>query len=142
MLHDLLAHDLSQFDVRRVPQTEALTDQKLRSLGSIESWWFEVLSAGELPAVDHATWMAGPVWIATDSLHNDYLRHAQRGRAYRPEDRSRLARWIKTHIPNAQPARPRADNFERKPGYKLPPLDKCRLSFEEMIGAPVTWDPG
>jgi Family of unknown function (DUF5906) len=43
MLHDLLARDISDFEVRRVPQTEALATQKLLSLDTLDRWWLAVL---------------------------------------------------------------------------------------------------
>ncbi len=38
MLHDLLARDISGFEVRDAPQTEALKIQKTLSLSSLEKW--------------------------------------------------------------------------------------------------------
>jgi hypothetical protein len=43
MLDDLLARDISNFEVRRVPQTEALATQKLLSLDTLDRWWLAVL---------------------------------------------------------------------------------------------------
>jgi hypothetical protein len=48
MLHDLLALDISGFEVRAVPQTEALKVQKALSLNSVEQWWLDILSRGFL----------------------------------------------------------------------------------------------
>jgi hypothetical protein len=42
LLHDLLAFDLDSF-IRQIPRTEALLEQKLRSLDSVEIYWFERL---------------------------------------------------------------------------------------------------
>jgi len=43
MLHDLLARDISAFQIRDVPQTAGLRAQKTLSLDSLESWWKAVL---------------------------------------------------------------------------------------------------
>ena len=45
MLHDLLRHDLTGFNVRRVPVTEALQTQKIK-LPTSEAWWLDVLQRG------------------------------------------------------------------------------------------------
>jgi len=46
MLHDLLNRDLATFDIRNVPQTDALRAQKTLSLTSLASWWLAVLERG------------------------------------------------------------------------------------------------
>ena len=46
MLHDLLHHDLTGFDVRDVPDTEGLQEQKKLSLGTSQAWWFDALHRG------------------------------------------------------------------------------------------------
>jgi hypothetical protein len=61
MLHDLRNVDLSGFQVRRVPQTEALIDQQRRSLDPIEQWWLSILESGELPGATERA----PRWCAT-----------------------------------------------------------------------------
>jgi hypothetical protein len=46
MLHYLLALDLTDFNVRAVPETEALQQQKKMSLGTTDAWWRECLGRG------------------------------------------------------------------------------------------------
>jgi hypothetical protein len=48
MLHDLLARDIREFDVRDVPSSEGLIEQKTHSLDSLSKWWLAVLSRGYL----------------------------------------------------------------------------------------------
>ena len=57
MLHDLLAHDLSDFDVFAVPQTRALAEQKVQSLRGVERWLYDCLQAGAACAVSSAGFM-------------------------------------------------------------------------------------
>lgn len=49
MLHDLLKLDLKDWHPRRIPQTEALQQQKLRSLDPRYEWFENLLSDGALP---------------------------------------------------------------------------------------------
>ncbi len=49
MLHDLLAMDLSGFNVRAKPNTAALHDQKMRSLPPEDEWLLAILEDGALP---------------------------------------------------------------------------------------------
>ena len=46
LLGDLLAFDLACVNLRQIPRTDALLEQKIRSLNSVESWWFERLMSG------------------------------------------------------------------------------------------------
>ena len=46
MLHDLLAMDLTDFNVRNVPNTDGLQDQRKLSLPVPERWWLDVLHRG------------------------------------------------------------------------------------------------
>jgi hypothetical protein len=50
LLHHLLNLDISKFEVRDVPSTAALTDQKLRGLRGIERLAYHIANTGELPA--------------------------------------------------------------------------------------------
>jgi hypothetical protein len=46
MLHELAHRDLTDFNVRDVPDTEGLQEQKKLSLGTSESWWSDCLHRG------------------------------------------------------------------------------------------------
>lgn len=46
MLYDLLNYDLSDFEVRSIPETDALKEQRAHSMDSLGKWWLNVLSRG------------------------------------------------------------------------------------------------
>lgn len=48
LLYHLMHHDYSADELRTIPQTDALWDQKYRSLDAAGKFWFEVLSNGTL----------------------------------------------------------------------------------------------
>lgn len=63
MLHDLLAMDIRGWHPQdAVPQTSALSDQKLQSLDSFERWWLDLLEAGSLP--DGSAWVDGAMIVS------------------------------------------------------------------------------
>jgi hypothetical protein len=75
ILHELLARDLSDFNVRVVPQTEGLQDQKKLSLDCQHAWWMEVLHRGYVYQSS-----CGDQWftewhdrVATDLLYASYF---------------------------------------------------------------------
>ena len=55
MLYDLLQTDLSNFNVRAVPESAAKTEQKLLSLRGTEAWLFEVLQDGGITALSYGS---------------------------------------------------------------------------------------
>jgi hypothetical protein len=48
MLYDLLHRDISRFNVREIPQTEALMDQKVHGLKPAEEWIYHCLCEGQI----------------------------------------------------------------------------------------------
>ena len=76
MLHDLLQHDISDFHPATVPNTEALAEQKMQSLGLEGEWWLEKLQSADMPEayiVGGGDWLQGPVVVDKSLIHVDYL---------------------------------------------------------------------
>jgi Family of unknown function (DUF5906) len=79
MLHELLRRDISKFQVRRVPNTDALDDQKIRSLKPELAWLHEVLARGYVYRSKHRLtrdfncWME---WVSTELLYASYFDYA------------------------------------------------------------------
>jgi hypothetical protein len=70
LLFDLQRFDLSILNLRRIPKTKALLDQKIRSLDSVETYWFGRLWEG-------TTLSEGSSWVeetSTEALFQDYLK--------------------------------------------------------------------
>lgn len=55
MLYDLMNVDLTGWHPRRIPNTEALREQKVRSMTLQESWWEGLLQEGSIPAAPKDT---------------------------------------------------------------------------------------
>jgi hypothetical protein len=139
LLLDLLAFDLSKVDLRRVPKTSALLEQKLRSLDPVESWWFGRLMEG-VPAQGHAAWSER---ITVESIYKDYLRSAEETGVHRRRDPSTFGMALSRLVPGIEKTRPRLDTGEagerRAYCYSLPPLEICRAAFEDGVGQAVEW---
>ena len=74
LLADLLAFDLDTVNLREIPRTEALLEQKIRSLESVEGWWFERLMSGS--TTRHETrWLQE---VPRALLFDDYIAIADR----------------------------------------------------------------
>jgi hypothetical protein len=133
LLHDLLAFDLTQVDLWHVLQTRALLEQKIRSLDTIDDFWFNRLH-------DAADW---PSRVVCADLHAEYLKTSTQigvGRKRGPaEFGARLAKLV----PDIRKIRPA---IETEPGvtrrvwcYEMPSLHDCRAAFDELLGQSVDW---
>jgi hypothetical protein len=139
LLHDLLAFDLASVNLRQIPVTMALFEQKVRSFDSIESWWFGRLSEGA-PTRAFDGW---PATIATQALFDDYVRTSDIVGVGRKRDQTSFGMKLAKLVPSLERTRPR---IEIEPGstkrvwlYSLPPLDCCRAAFEELVAQEVVW---
>ncbi|MEP1881695.1 MAG: primase-helicase family protein [Roseibium sp.] len=142
LLDALLTFDLSQVNLRQIPRTGALLQQKLRSLDSVDAYVYERLCEGTLLRAD-ATW-SPDAFVVRQMLYDEYLTWADKVGIKRRADLNQFGRSIKKLIPHLQDTRPR-DGGTRKRAYVFPPLPDCRASFEAAVGQGVDWpldDPG
>lgn len=136
LLHDLLTFDLSATNLRQIPRTRALLEQKMRSLDSVESWWLQRLTE-ESPIRSLDTW---PSEIAAASLYGDYVHASDIVGVGRKRDQATFGHKLAKLVPGIERTRPRAADGERRVyTYALPSLDRCRDAFEELLGQPVDW---
>ncbi len=133
LAHDLMAMDLTDFNVRDKPNTGELVKQKILSLDPFANWWFEVLQNGCINGEND--W---PVFIKTTTIIEG-IRDLSSGRLYRMPTTQSVAKDIEKVCPGARKMQ-RQDQFERARGYALPPLQEAREVFEGYIGGPIQWD--
>jgi 5S rRNA maturation endonuclease (ribonuclease M5) len=157
MLHDLLNMDLSKFNVRDVPQTDALADQKRLSLDSLHRWWFTVLQRGFVwrSRYGAAIFMDWSDFVSTELLYRSYLQWCNETREGRPMSREQLGVMMKGLY---QSARPRghhpvyeiesmdsqegkvAATMERPQGYRVGSLRTAQLEFTKANGIAFDWE--
>lgn len=134
MVHDLLAMDLSEFDVRAKPDTKELLEQKLKSLGAIPRWWHEALCCGELFA--GSDW---PEFISTEDIIAGVV-DMTGGKMYRKPAAIDVAQEFAKLCPAATKGQQNDRFGSRKRGLCLPPLELARAQFDQYIGGAVKWD--
>lgn len=159
MLHDLLDYDLSNFNVRKVPQTEALADQKRLSMDSLHRWWSTVLHRGFVLRSRYGSkfFLDWSEFTSTELLHESYKQWCVDNREHRPMSREQLGVMMKGTY---KPHRPRgsfpiyevdaldgsgghpAVMQERPPGYKVGSLDQARETFVAKAGIAFDWGDG
>jgi hypothetical protein len=153
MLYDLQRRDLTKFNVRDVPSTLALLDQKAQSFRGTEGWWYEVLMDGAPPveAPDTNLLLHEQDWtqpsqdwerqirVGRDALYADYLDFSKRTKEYRPTPKSQFGKMLRKFVPALAEERPR-QGTSRNRLYVIPSLSECRVSFERLIGGPLPWE--
>ncbi|MDT3684135.1 MAG: DUF5906 domain-containing protein [Pseudorhodoplanes sp.] len=139
LLRDLLDFDLSTVNLRQIPRTRALLEQKVRSFDSVESWWYNRLMDGS-PVRSLDGW---PSEIAISAVFDDYIKTSDTIGVGRKRDPATFGLKLAKLVPGIGRTRPRRegdDGAERRIWcYSLPPLDACRDAFEDAIGQSIDW---
>lgn len=147
LLADLLAFDLGSVNLWQIPRTDALLEQKIRSLNSVESWWYGRLVAG-------STTRRSSEWhqvVPTETLHNDYLVTADKIGVKRKSEDTVFGMSLAKLLPGMLDRRKRVVEVEderhgvtvrkRTPCYLLPSLSEAREAFDRIVGQSVAWPP-
>ena len=140
MLYELQEMDISGFNVRDVPNTAGLLDQKIQSLDPIAAWWFQKLHDGEL--LDSHEWEPVPFPV----LYDDYVSSVQKlGGNSRRSNEIGFSKQLRKLLPSGWPkdfksapkdATPYAKRVKH---YQFPELKICRGQFENIIGNEIEW---
>lgn len=151
LLHFLMTYDLSEYEVRNVPTTRALHDQKMHSLGPEEQWWYEKLFYGRLMDEDD-TWLGE---VQTKELQNDYVEFMRRVGFNRKCSAVALGKFLQRVCPEGWPRNPQKraevttytpDGFlikkmARPYFYEFPGLQLLRDLWDERYGGGNDWKP-
>jgi hypothetical protein len=146
LLHFLLNYDLSGYNVRDLPKTKALREQKQYSYGPMQDWWFTKLEAGKV-LVEHEKWEKA---VLVEALTADYVEYA---RAFSINNRRGSATKLGIFLKQAC-----CGELTRKQGsgtvvindrsinrpyyYVLPDLQVLRKWWDKKYGGPYDWpDP-
>jgi hypothetical protein len=132
MVHDLLALDLTNFNIRQKPETQQLVEQKLHSLGPIARWWFDTLDSGDLAG--EGQW---PDFIKTSAIITGVVELAG-NRLYKKPAAIDVLREMVQLCPGATKHQ-LGSRSGRNRGLKLPCLEQARQEFERYIGGRVEW---
>lgn len=142
LVGDLLAFNFASVDLRNVPRTDALLEQKIRSLGSVNSWWFERLMSGS--ASRHSSkW---PDAVPCQQLFDDYVAVAEKIGIRRKREQIAFGMALGKLMPGLERAKRVAPiddghgiSMQRTWCYLLPSLAEARESFERALEQSVDW---
>ena len=135
LLGDLLAFNLNSVNLRQILRTDALLEQKIHSLSSVDSWWYERLQSG-------VTTRYGSEWqreIPKNILFDDYIAVSEKIGVRRKQEETVFGTKLVNLLPKLAHARPTIEG-KRVRCYVLPTLNEARESFEALVGQPICWD--
>ena len=78
LLDYLLKFDLKSVDLRTIPKTAALLDQKISTLNPMQGWWLDTLMRGQLPGLLPDNSPKGYWTCPSASIFQLYLYHVQK----------------------------------------------------------------
>lgn len=150
LLHFLLNYNLEPYEVRKVPQTEALREQKLLSMSPEIHWFYDKLMEGRLLS----TKMDWDPVVSKDLLYEDYTRDMRdQGRKNYNLSRVAFGKFLSRIVPGGYPISKQA--VLEMPGtnehgldivvnrrcyvYEFPPLNDCREWWDTKMGGPYEW---
>ena len=146
LLYYFKNYDINDFEVREVPTTSALREQKILSLNSEEDWWFQKLFHGQL-LEDEDGWSYE---VIIRDLISDYGEYAQRHHIMKRSSASKLGRFVNHIVPKLSIHKltkeitvQAGDGFTKKKTervlcYELPSLEDCRAYWERKHGK-IDW---
>ena len=151
LLDYLLKFDLKNVDLRTIPKTAALLDQKISTLSPMQGWWLDTLMRGQLPGVLPDESPNGYWTCPSASIFDLYLHHAQRQGSKRRSLEVKIGMFLKNHVPGLRKHEKEftktqvsdVKNIRTKPFrdnvYDFPPLATCRKAFDEKLQQDFEW---
>lgn len=149
LLYYLQSIDLSDFQVRDVPETDALQEQKLLSMSIDEEWWYRKLQNGRILDAD-AKWERD---VLCDAVTHDFTSYAEKWKFSRRGNETALGRFLSRVCPHIGKSQRRVTYDEvdedgrskrvakRAYYYDFGTLDQCREAWSKIYGKIDWMDP-
>jgi len=133
-----LNFDLSRVNLRSIPKTAALLDQKIESLTPEQAWWLDVLTSGRLPGRQGH-------FVSKRALFDSYIAHANKVGVRRRAIETALGMFLRRSVPGLRTWQNQpfvdADGKEYQGNaYSFPSIGTCRRYFVEMLDQEIEWD--
>ena len=139
MLYDLMHHDYSDVNLRKIPQTKGLQEMKIHSMTPIQIFWYNILTNGYLSEEGNSKW---PEWISVNEFYQHYCDGLGRSQ-YDKGGVTQFGMEIRKLMPKFTTSKRRVKNHLSKKqvkGYELPSLKECRRHFDKITQTKNDWD--
>ena len=146
LLGFLLRVDLGRFNLRAVPKTKELIEQKLLSLDPTAEFVYAMLGTG-CQVTERGRWDR---WVPSSVLWEEYRRYTN-SKSRRPDPKNqftkRLYSLTASRMAKRKKASAKADwqdhlhgtTGKDVRGVSFPPLEQCRQVFDRVIGRGIEW---
>ncbi|WP_300397938.1 DUF5906 domain-containing protein [uncultured Sphingobium sp.] len=146
MLGELQARDISAWNPERIPETEALRQQKLLNLVNdpVAAWYYSrledgvnILSGEADPSTRVYPWgETGEIWVPVAEVIRDCQHHAQQNghRSDGQRIKAKLARFMPAGFTSVVRREEDIDGSKPARMFPFPPLNKARLLFQKATG--------
>ena len=143
LLHYLMEFDLTSVDLRQIPDTKALQEQKVQSMEPMAAWWFECLIAGHMNISGLNEW---PDYLSVRQMTNlchEFIRShggryppkpSQLGKSLREYTSDKIRKVRRSHKLNP------TDESTRIHFYEFPDLASCRIAFDKLMKTTTEWE--
>lgn len=140
LLYHLQNIDLSDYQVREVPQTDALAEQKLLSMDAEEEWWYRKLRDGRLLETDEL-WEGA---VPSGKLEHDFTNYMDQWKQNRRGNATKLGRFLHKVCPHMRkvPRRMFVERLDdhgmvertkvRQNVYEVGTLESCRAAWDKI----------
>jgi hypothetical protein len=138
LLDHLMRFDMKSVDLRTIPKTTALLDQKISTLNPMQGWWLDTLMRGDLPGLLPDESPEGCSTCFVSSIFDLYLNHAQKQGVSRRSLEVQIGIFLRKLVPGLR-RRERVTEDSRDYVYDFPPLATCRKAFAESLQQDIKW---
>ncbi len=137
LLYMLQHYELKGKNLRVFPQTEALLENKMLTMGKFEKYWLGKLIKWYLS--DYAKEEGWCRTVKRETLHRDYQYFVQDLGQTRKSTETELGMGLKRLVPGLRGMERTVDG-KQELIWEIPDLDTCRKAFEEVLKYPYPWD--
>jgi len=143
LLHYLRNFDLKTVNVNKAPQTRALAEQKIESLGALEKYWHQCLLEGRIEGGDF-TEGGWPERMSKEDFRRGYSRYCKEDLNMKSwtQDRVHVSRSLKKICPGVDVNQ---KLLKEKGGYRercfiFPELEEAREDWSKRFDMDEDWD--
>lgn len=143
LLHYLLQYDVSKVDLRRVPQTVALMDQKDHTMTPVQRFWKNCLMHGSNTGLWKPQWKKS---IECRLLHKLYREEVETLGVRHRATETELGVQLKKLVPKLRKTRRwhtivygAEEEKHRRYEWEFPDLEACRQAFDEVMNCKHDW---
>ena len=142
LLYFLLNYDITGFDVRKLPATDALQDQKLASMDAMHDWFYSKLRDGLL-LQGHDGWLDE---VAVEELKMDYFDTMREQGAHRRGNTTKWMKFLESACPGELKRVQKREtitinerSIHRPYYFKFPSIEEMRKHWDKNFGGPYSW---